>query len=281
MMTAAVGAALGASLSSASAQVFPVDEDWVPLRCADQPMQDPVGDQAGATMERDIVGDADRPAGLRAVDDEFLYLRLRLDANPATAAGELRPFGWGFAFDLNRDRTDFELLILARGATQTIELYQNETTTLPNDPADPPDQPAVATYAWDDGGRSVAAGSQFGNTPDRFLDLAVPWDDLSPLGLNRLTAMSVWAATSSNGDVLDADVACHDATTGDPELDDTGSDVTTPGEGELEGGGTGEGELEGGGGCAAGAGASGRAAWWLAGLAIILARRHRATGRRG
>ena len=279
----AAAIALSCSLAApaaAPAQEFPPDDGWTALRCAGAPMTDPVADQPGAVDERDIVGTEAAPAGFRAVDADFLYLRLRLDATPAAAAGALRPFAWGFLFDLDLDDGDFELLIRASGVDQTVSVYRNETTTSPGDPADPPDEPAAAVYDWADAGRDAPAGSNSGGDADRFLDLAIPWDDLTPLGLNPLTRVRVWAATSTTDEVLDGDLACHDGSGGgDPSLEGTGSETTTPDPdgdgGGGGGGGEGEGELEGGGGCSAGAGAGGPGAWIALGVLLLVVRRGR------
>lgn len=276
---------VAAAHSLARAQSFPPDSEWVALECGGQPMSDRFQDESGALSERDIVGDQDAPAGLRAADDDFLYLRLRVDADPVSDQGTLRPFAWGMEFDLDGDVTTYEILVLATGAGQNIKLASNETTTLPDDPNDPADEPAVANYAFADNGRSAPADdSSFGDTPDRFLDLAIPWADLEQLGVEPATGLSAWAATSSTQNSLNADFACHDGTTGEPSLSDTVSDPTTAdpdedpggggtgggGDGEGGGGATGEGELAGGGGCSVpgDGGASGLLLALLVGLRV-------------
>lgn len=68
----------------AHAQVaFPPETAWVPLRCDDVPMNDGFQDEAGAFDERDLVGLTSAPTGMRASDDEHLFLRIRLDEDPA------------------------------------------------------------------------------------------------------------------------------------------------------------------------------------------------------
>jgi len=215
---------------SALAQQFPADAAYIPLSCDGQPMFDGFRDESGALDERDIVGNAGAPAVLRAADNEYLYMRLRLDEDPAPD-GALRPFAWGMELDLDGDTTTYELLIMVDGIGGTdgvVTLYRNSTTTLPNDPKDPADEPPVATYDFATHGRSAPAGSSYGDTADRFLDFAVPWDDLVPLGLARDTPIQVWAASSSTSSSLDGDFACHDGTTGDPSLDEIASDRAVP-----------------------------------------------------
>jgi hypothetical protein len=270
--------------TTARAQVaFPAEAAWLPLRCGGAPMSDGFQDQAGAIDERDIVGDAAAPAGLRAADATNLYLRLRLELDPAPG-GAVRPFAWGMEFDLDGDRSTYEVLVAVEGiagAAGTVAVYRNGATTLRGDPADPADQPAAATFPFAMNARVLTApGSNYGGDADYFLDFAVPWSALTPLGLGRTTPTYVWAGTSSVANGLNGDLACHNGATGVPTLDATASDATTgdptmdPGGG---GGGGGTGRLEGGGGCAAGGSAgSPRAALGLIGLLALRRRRARA-----
>lgn len=214
----------------ARAQQFPANAAYIPLSCGDEPMFDGFQDESGALDERDIVGDASAPAVLRAADDGYLYMRLRLDEDPAPG-GALRPFAWGMEIDLDGDATTYELLIMVdgiSGAGGEVTLYRNTTTTLPNDPNDPADEPPVAIYDFATHGRSAPASSSYGDTADRFLDFAIPWGDLVPLGFDRDTPILVWAASSSTSTGLDGDFACHDGTTGDPSLDEIASDGAVP-----------------------------------------------------
>jgi uncharacterized protein (TIGR03382 family) len=281
---------------TARAQVaFPPDSLWTPLQCEGLPMTDRFQDETGAIDERDIVGDFGAPAGLRSGDDELLYLRLRLDSDPAPG-GVLRPFSWGMEIDLDGDVTTYELLILVDGlggGGGVIGLHENRTTTLPNDPNDPADLPPVATFAFADNARTVAAsGSSFGGDDDFFLDFALPWSALVPVGLDRRTPIFVWAASSSTDNSLDGDFACHDGGTGEPSLDGIASDQTvgdptldSDGDGftdaeETEGGSDPNdpnsvppSRLEGGGGCDAGGTPSSVLAVALALLALRRERR--------
>ena len=252
---AAIVVALGWPAMAAAAVVFPPDSAWLPLHCGGAVMTDPFQDQTGFFNERDVVGDPTAPAGLRAADAQYLYLRLRLDQDPAPN-GIARPSAWGMEFDLDGNLTTYELLVLVDGigAAAVVELFTNHTTTLPDDPSDPADQPPVASYPFAMNARSiVAAGSTNGGDPDFFLDFAVPWTALIPVGLDHTTATHVWAASSSIEDGLNGDFACQDGLTGPAHLDVVASDATTgdPTSGSGSGSG-GPGELEGGGGCSTG-----------------------------
>jgi len=259
--------------ATASAQVvFPPDAAWTALRCNRAPMSDGFQDQAGAFDERDLVGNPAAAAGLRASDATYLYLRMRLDKDPAPG-GAVRPFAWGMQFDLDGDLTNYELMVAVdgiAGPAGIVSLFRNRTTTLSNDPNDPADQPAVATYPFAMNAHSITApGSNYGGNTDFFLDLAVPWSALVPLGLDRNTPTYVWAGTSSVATSLDGDIACHDGRSGPARLDGTASDPTTgappPPPAPPPGGGpVGVEQLEGGGGCTAGGAGSP-----FAGLALL------------
>lgn len=205
-------------VGDAAAQTFPQDAAWSPLPCGNGVMTDGYRDQPGAFAERDLVGVDAAPAGYRAFDASFLYLRMRLDQDPAPA-GTPRPFSWGFEFDLDGVPSTYELLIALNGTPAQIAVYRNTTTTLPNDPADPADLPALATFPFATHGRSVVAGGTMnGNDPDYFLDLAIPWSALSSVGFTAATTLRVWAASSSNDNFLNGDFACHDGAGAAPML---------------------------------------------------------------
>jgi len=264
--------------AAAQPATFPGDASYRPLRCHGAVMTDPLDDHPPAIDERDVVGELNAPAGLRAGDDQFLYLRLRVDRDPAPG-GVVRPYAWGMEFDLDGNRATYELLITVDGIDTTdgtVSVFTNHATTLANDLADPADAPAAATFAFADAARTTGAGTTTGGDADFFVDIAVPWTTLAPLGLDRDTRTYVWAGSSSVVDALDGDIACHDGRAGGRAvLDTTASDQTTgdptrdPAGG---GGGAGGGDLrlEGGSGCQAG-GSLGAGA----GLALLGLRRRR------
>jgi hypothetical protein len=108
----AVAAAVGVPVP-ARAQTFPAALS--PLYCQRGLMTDGYRDQSGAIDERDIVGTTAQPAGFRAVDAQFLYLRLRVDASPVQGNG-LRPFAWGFELSSDDNPANYEILIVVDGA---------------------------------------------------------------------------------------------------------------------------------------------------------------------
>ncbi len=221
---ALAGLFIGAAGGPARAQDFPADPDWEEFHCGTDAMWDDAGDEADAVDERDVVGDELEPAGFHYADPDFAYLRLRLEEDPSEASGELRPFAWGFEFDTDDDASTYEVLVLASGIDQTVSVFSNDAVTLDNDPSDPADEPPLAVYDWADVGRVAAAGSDFGGDPDTYLDMAILWDDLEAAGMTPITPVRTWAASSSQGNTLDGDFACHDGAGADPVLDDTVSD---------------------------------------------------------
>ena len=261
----------------AHAATFPGDSAYLPLHCGGAVMTDPLGDDPPFLAERDIVGEPNAPAGLRAGDAQNLYLRLRVDQDPAPN-GIVKPAAWGMEFDLDGNRATYELLITVDGiATNqgTVSIFTNHTTTLANDPADPADTPAAATATFAASARTIGAGTTTGGNADFFVDIAVPWTMLRPLGLDRDTHTYVWVGTSSVANALDGDLACEDGGTGKARLDGTASDQTTgdPTRDPNNGGsGNGPFRLEGGSGCQTG-GSSGLSV----AIALVLLLRRRAS----
>ncbi len=242
----------------ARAAVFPPDSQWVPFHCGNQVMTDALADDPAFLKDLDVVGDLATPAGSHASDATNLYLRLRLDEDPAPN-GVLKASAWGFEFDLDGDPATYELLVIVDGTGPggaIVAIYANTTTTVANSPADPADAPPIVTYAFGANAQSVAAvGSLFGNTADYFLEIAVPWSVLAAHGLDHTTSVRVWAGSSSVGDALNGDLACHDGGTGAPTLDGTASTATPADPGSGSGGGPGgPGQLVGGERCSVGGG---------------------------
>jgi len=277
--------ALVLAATDAAAQSFPVDAQWSPLYCGQAVMTDRFQDEAGATAERDLVGDLDGPAAMYAADAQFLYMRMRLDQDAIPTPGMLQPFSWGFAIDLDTDVRTYEVLLLVDGigGQNTVGVFRNTMTATPNDPTDPAETSVMTFPITTHAQQRTAAGSQFGGGNDFWLELAVPWSTLMPLGWSRTTPIRVWAASSSSANSLNGDFACHDGASGEPLLDVIVSDPTvgdpvvdTDGDGFTDAQEIAAGSdpndpnsvpasrLEGGGGCAAGGGGLGVAFAFLA-----------------
>lgn len=220
-----------AAPTAARAQTFPADNAWVAFSCGPRAMFDLPRDQGGAIQERDVVGDARWPAGFRAVDAQFLYLRLRVDDAPTQGGSTmLRPAAWGFAFSVDGLSGTYELLITLDGLARSVALYRNSATTVADSPTDPADTPPVASFPFGTHGRtSLAPESNFNGSRDHFVDLAVPWSALNMAGMDVNQTIVAWAGTSTVSDRLNGDLACHDGNGGNPDLAGSASGSTTAG----------------------------------------------------
>lgn len=218
--------------SIASAQVWPADDEWRVLFCGEVPSFDPRQDEPSATGERDVVGDGSSPALYFAADADFLYFRMRVDAEPTTGT-DFRPFGWAVEMDTDGRRTTYELLGQVDGIASPDEvvLARNTTQSLLDDPADPAEQ-TVATYEGATHARAVLAestfASSFGGDADFFVDWALPLDDLTAEGVSPVTALVFAMGTSSSASAIDADLACHDGASGPPHLGAITTDAVRP-----------------------------------------------------
>jgi hypothetical protein len=266
----------GLAAPAHAAVTFPPDASYYPLHCnrpMGQVMTDPVGDQVGFVDDLDVIGQVPTPAGWTAADATNLYVRIRLNGDPAPN-GNLHAASWGIEFDLDGNLTTYELLMLVdgSGANPVIGLFTNHTIEIADAPNDPADVPAIASVPFAGNARSIAAAD--GAPPQFFLDFALPWSTLEPAGLHPNTPTHVWVGSSSAANTLNGDIACHDAASGAAQLDVIVSTQTT-GDPALDpniGGAT---QLEGTEGCAvAGGGGWGAIAFALG----LIARRRRVTG---
>lgn len=216
---ATVVAALSAT-SSAAAQTFPAArERWADLRCSVAPMTDPHRDQSGAFEERDIVGTDEAPAAARASDDQYLYLRMRIDGDPFPAPpAKPSTARWAFLIDSDREPRTYEAAIVIDAPSKTVTLHRNTAVSTIDSPDDPPDDPPVASFPVATHARSTGAGTSIGGTADWFLEVAMPWSSLEPLGITRSSSVIFWVVTSATAGKLDGDLACHDGRVGRPNF---------------------------------------------------------------
>lgn len=216
---------------SAHAQTWPADGEWRIISCGGTPSHDPVRDQPGASNDRDVVGDATRPALYYFADADFLYFRMRVDAAPFNT--DFRPFGWGVALDTDGVRSTYELLVEVDGITNpdVVLLGRNTDQRTIDSPADPIEE-RIATYPATTHARAVLAegifASSFGGNPDYFVDWAVPLADLAAEGVAFDTELVLVMGTSSNTQAINADLACHDGARSTPSLTESSTDVLRP-----------------------------------------------------
>jgi Bacterial TSP3 repeat len=214
--------------TAAHAQSFPNESNWKPLYCGGGVMTDRWEDEEFSDLQRDLVGDNGGPVAMRASDPDFLYLRMRLDSDPLPMPGMLFDASWGFAINLDTDFRTYELLLLVDGlaGADNVVVWRNTVTVTPNTATDPAEESIatfpIATHV----NKRVANGTVFGGDPDYWLELAVPWTTLMPLGMTYTTRINLWAASSTKADALTGDFACHDGNGGAPFLDVIISDPT-------------------------------------------------------
>jgi len=210
----------GLMAGNALAQSFPNDGAYRPWPCAGGVMTDRVGDTPGAVGDADLVGVSSDPTGLRAADGQFLYFRLRLNDDPRPG-GTLAGHAWGIEIDTDNDPSTYEILVDASGVaagTGDVFLWRNTAVTVADSPADPADAQPLRTYPFAQNARITQAPTSEGGSRDFFIDVAVPWSDLSAAGMGRNMPVRVWAGTSTAADALNLDIACHDGASGPPRL---------------------------------------------------------------
>ncbi len=220
----------------------------------------------GFVDEGDVVGTAAAPAALRASDATNLYLRIRLDGDPAPKQN-LKAASWGIELDLDGDPTKYEMLMLVDGiaANNEVELFTNHTMTLANDPTDPADQPAgrEATRSRTTRARSRRRCRTPATIPTSIWTSRCRGPTCVAAGMQHGTAVRLWVASSTSPDSLNGDFACNDGADGVVHLDGADSDATTGdpandpnGGGSGSNTGSGGERLEGGGGCSTTGGGS-------------------------
>jgi hypothetical protein len=182
---------------------------WVPVLNDGVPIGDVEGDTPGG---RDIVGDAANPMMYIAADTTHVYFRLRVDSDPLQNATNFGPFGWGCFIDTDGDLATYEFSTLIDGVNNPdiINFYANTVTTAPNDPTDPPDMPAVSSVtspltAAVAHARVTSAPSNFGGTPDFFIEWAVERSAAQAAGYIPGQPASFYCGSSNNGVNVDAD----------------------------------------------------------------------------
>ncbi|MBT8496285.1 MAG: MSCRAMM family adhesin SdrC, partial [Deltaproteobacteria bacterium] len=200
----------------------PADNEFVAFTCGDDPASDGKGGTGGP--DTDLVGDSTHPVLLRALDADFLYIRMRLDGTPVSGAG-LTPKNWGVLIDSDGDATSFEYLLNVNGNASTITWEFNDVQDPPDDPGDGV-RSVVATYTpWDDfyHVKETGDGSSFSNDADFFLTVAIRRSDLDAAAISLTDPISIWAATSTNNLNFTADLSC--ANGGNPPLGGNETDL--------------------------------------------------------
>jgi len=201
----------GGPASAVDYDSFPPDEAWEPLICGSAPMFDPQGDQPDAPFGRDLVGDDPRAVGFVARGDLALFVRMRLDRDPA-AKQALEPSTWAVLFDTDGDPASYEATVRLDGASDTARLFANAAMETPGDLREAPDEPALGSWSLAPTVRTVpASDSNFGDDADTFLDVRLLWADLAPAGIAKKSGPdTITLGTSSQAEgPLDGDLVCR------------------------------------------------------------------------
>ena len=225
--------ALVLGASETRAQTFPRDDQWRVLECDGVASFDPVADEPAAVDERDVVGDSAQPALYYFADADFLFLRMRVEADPRMNAMDLRPSGWAAELDTDVFFGTYELFAGVDGVANPDEviLARNTTQRPAGDPADPPET-TIATYPGRTHARGVEAmgvfASSFGGDADFFVDWAIARGDLAAENVLDTSLLALVMGTSTDAAGIDADIACHDGSGGGATLVEVITDPVTP-----------------------------------------------------
>jgi uncharacterized repeat protein (TIGR01451 family) len=195
------------------ARAWPGDGDWIPIYNGSDMLSD-LEDSAGS---RDIVGDAASAAAYLFNDGNYIYFRLRLDADPRDNSGvALSPFGWGFLLDLNQNLDDYEYMIMLDGISspETMYLARNTQQGTIGDPSD-----KAELIIWQEtlnyGNNFRALGpldsggptTSFGGDDDFFLDYFIPYDVFkNSMGLTDDSLIRYFVGSSNSAQTLSADL---------------------------------------------------------------------------
>ncbi len=197
-----------------SAWAWPTNGDWIPIYNGSDMLSDPQKDSTGS---RDIVGDPTNAAAYLFNDGNYIYFRVRLDADPRDNSGvALGPFGWGFLLDLNQNLDDYEYMIMLDGITspETMYLARNTQQGIIGDPSD-----KAEIIIWqenlsygnnfrvlgplDSGGPTTT----FGADDDFFLDYFIPYDVFkNSMGLTNDSVIRYFVGSSNSAQTLSADL---------------------------------------------------------------------------
>ncbi|HOO56313.1 MAG TPA: hypothetical protein PLN69_05795 [bacterium] len=191
------------AVCSSECSAFPADADWVPILVNGVPKQDPIND---ANTYKNLVSDPGNSTTYFFNDGDYMYFRLRLDGSPQGTGGqgELKPNGWGVAFDTNADTSDYEWLIMIDGISnpEAIGFWENVVKESLGDPSDKPEVLHVST-GLPGNLRIVQADTFLNGDADYFLDFRFSYTDFKSItGLDESSAIRIFEGSSSSGNVL-------------------------------------------------------------------------------
>lgn len=207
---------------------------WTSLTQSGIPIGDPATD---ANNERNIVGDVTNPAAYVSQDANYMYFRIRLDADPRSNDNvTLKPFGWSCAVESNGTVTNYEFLAAVNGIENNgpngevdqVEWRFNGTTGTPNSISEQAET-LVDRFPRSTHTQVTQATSTFSNNPDFFLAWAVPLTVIraggqGAPGIPATAALRFACGTSNNARNYSADPACGAKSNAQCTLTDSFSD---------------------------------------------------------
>lgn len=219
------------------AWAWPADDAWVPLEQGGAAVLDIAGDheQGDSTVDGsvDLVGDAspdpDAAAGYWAVDDDNIYMRMRVDEDPRNGTDELRFSNWAFLIDTDGGE-DYEYLfgVVGLGAVSVVGIYENTLNTTGVSAVADAVVDTVATSLSSDFLRVSEADTSVNSALDYFIDLSWSRDDLTAAvgtDLDGDLRIVVGTNTSPVPNQVANDCAGHDDTAALGSLADCLTDV--------------------------------------------------------
>lgn len=180
-LRALLGATLGVLVLPGAAHALPVfpsqGDDWEPLTHKGAPLTDLTGDYVD---HRDIVGNSSAPSVYIYRDADFLYFRMRVDADPLLSAGNFNDFGWGVELDSDKDAADYEAIATLNGfsSPDQVELYENLLQATSGSPRDLSES-FIASFVASKHARVEQADTNINGDADYFVDWAIPLRELS------------------------------------------------------------------------------------------------------
>jgi hypothetical protein len=195
VLLACLAGAVVAVPGETGAQTFPVN--WTPLTRGGAVITGSVGGNA----YEDIVGDSSNPAAYVHSDTNYLYMRIRLNADPTSGNAIRTDRIYGCEIDTDTDN-NYELLAIYDGVANEIVLRQNSGAATGNrtdNAATIVSNVAPGGYPTGTFGRVVApAGSTFSSNADAFVDIAIPRTALDTVAAQSYRTLRFACGTGDN-----------------------------------------------------------------------------------
>ncbi|MDX2019975.1 MAG: Ig-like domain-containing protein [Deltaproteobacteria bacterium] len=199
--------------STAAAQTWPTDAQWLSLKKSGAAIGDVLGDAQGGSGERDLVGDGTNPVSYVYQDATNLFFRLRIDGDVRKNDGTFKPFGWGCVIDTDGNTNGYEFMSVVDGINNPDEVqYRWNQVYAGGGALNDSSEVTVGGYAATTHARALTANTTFGGNTDYFLDWYIPLSIIRSGGsgapaIAASTVLRMACGTSNNAHQIDADPA--------------------------------------------------------------------------